>query len=797
MGPSDPAPIPATPGGDIARWLLGAALLPQTAWAATLSVPGDHADVPSAIAAAEPGDTIEIASGTWSGDLAIDRDLTLRGTDPDVVLTPATLTEGAALLTLSEATVRLEGLTLDAAGIRGIQATNADLTLVDVTVRDGDHPESGGGLDVRGGQARLERVALVDNRSGDGFGGHLAAFDAAVTLVGGRVEGGRAERGGGLYLDGGRLDVTGTAFTRNAARRDDDRGLGGAIATERTTVTLTDATFVDNRVTEGQGGHVSIFRGTATVSGCRFEGVPGRPSATEYFGGGLAVYDAPLVVEDATFVDLSVNHSGLEDTFGFGGAIIVYGAVGATFDIRDSTFRGNRVTAFGGAVRIDAGSGRIAGSTFEDNTADFGGAVHVATDGEVIIEGSTFTGNSARFAGAVRWRPPSSATATSALVLRDNTFVDNVAENYGGVLYGRAGGRLEAHDNVMTASQGTLGGALMVWQVRDVELVRNTFCGNVATGGTAPDGGAVASFRSGSGTYRIANNVFLENAAGAWGGALSLVQDGDVDLEHNTFVGNRSPDGAAVGLRGNGDRRVVLRMHDNLVGWNDGGEAIAGGDVARLDLHHNALWANPGGDVEALLDPDLLDNVTEDPRVQAFTADGDCTTDRPWPTWGSPLVDAADPESIDLDGSRADIGATGGPDADPAFWVDADADDSPVLFDCDDTDEARSPLAGEQPYDGIDQDCDDADLTDVDGDGFDGGEDGPDCDDEDAGISPEAQEIADDGIDQDCDGEDRVTAAPDPPDEGDAGCGCASTSTGGPALLLVGLLLGLRRRHPG
>lgn len=72
--------------------------------------------------------------------------------------------------------------------------------------------------------------------------------------------------------------------------------------------------------------------------------------------------------------------------------------------------------------------------------------------------------------------------------------------------------------------------------------------------------------------------------------------------------------------------------------------------------------------------------------------------------------------------------------------------------DCDDTDAAIFPGSSETPYDGIDQDCDGADLTDVDGDGWDASiVGGGDCHDGDASVHPGATETAD-GVDQDCDG---------------------------------------------
>ena len=81
--------------------------------------------------------------------------------------------------------------------------------------------------------------------------------------------------------------------------------------------------------------------------------------------------------------------------------------------------------------------------------------------------------------------------------------------------------------------------------------------------------------------------------------------------------------------------------------------------------------------------------------------------------------------------------------------------------DCDDTAVDIYPGAEERCGDGIDQDCNGTDLecpcNDRDGDGWQAG-DGctppVDCDDGDASVHPEADEICGDGIDQDCNGAD-------------------------------------------
>jgi MYXO-CTERM domain-containing protein len=118
------------------------------------------------------------------------------------------------------------------------------------------------------------------------------------------------------------------------------------------------------------------------------------------------------------------------------------------------------------------------------------------------------------------------------------------------------------------------------------------------------------------------------------------------------------------------------------------------------------------------------------------------------------LIDAAD---ISLDPSTAHLwyqDADGDGFGNPAVFIESCSPPDGYVednSDCDDTDAEVYPGAPEVPYDGIDQDCDGSDLTDVDGDGYDAEiVGGTDCDDTEATTNPAAIETAD-GVDEDCD----------------------------------------------
>ncbi|MCB9762498.1 MAG: hypothetical protein H6739_22055 [Alphaproteobacteria bacterium] len=712
-------------------------LLAPPALAATLTVgpSGDHATVQEAVDAASDGDELRIEAGTFEERVDIGKDLTLIGAGAGTVLTSTDV-----VVVIAEATVVLQDLTVTAAGERGVSASDADLTLTRVAVGGASGDRSGGGIYLYEGALTIADSSFADADVGTGDGGHVAAFLADVTVTDTSFSSGVAQKGGAVYLYDCEATFTRASFSQNTAHPVDAQARGGAIRAELGTLTL-DTTIFDENAADF-GGAVSVNAGALFDEDSAYT----ENTTNGLYGGALAIWDSDAAISRSWFeANAALDSSGGGQAYG--GAVLVAGDTGGQVTISGSTFLENQATDYGGAIHASSGTLELDDLTLEGNAAGSGGAIYASTAGRILIQRSEFVGNVSGNGSGIRWRP---SEAGAHLHVEDSAFDGNVSTQRGGGIYAYGGEHLEINSTRFTSNEAALGGGMMTFGVDIVAVHNNIFCDNSATGDSQSYGGGALAYESGDTSSLWANNVFAENHAEVRGGGLLLWNSADAEVVNNDFLSNSADTGGQAMFF----RDTAGRFVNNLVMEHPQGTAVESSSSPTVALDYNDLYNNLDNLDSNLAGQAGSNNLAVDPGFEVRWSGG-CDRDTWFLATESPLVDAGDPSISDWDGSRSDIGAYGGPYVDVRLFTDEDEDGWLATEDCDDTDPDVHPEAPEQPYDGIDQDCDGVDLVDVDEDGWDAVEaGGEDCDDDAAAVNPGATEVWYNGLDEDCDGND-------------------------------------------
>ncbi|MEQ1568585.1 MAG: putative metal-binding motif-containing protein [Myxococcota bacterium] len=338
---------------------------------------------------------------------------------------------------------------------------------------------------------------------------------------------------------------------------------------------------------------------------------------------------------EAVHVDkeLSIVGDGatLIDATGLGAALTV--DFGVTFVGELATWVSDEgaLYATGAVVLSDStvtgGAGSTVGSGSVLERVSFTGANLQLSAGATLTD-VTFAGTSTTYVGGGLW-------VTGGDVVCTRCEFDGNSAVEGAAVYAVTPGTVQLVDSTLT---NTLGGSSAVFSYGGrLELVRTTFA-NLSGYGVI-----------GTGTGSFRNVVVIEPV-----GYSFLLADGPWELSNADLVGS------TVGVSLTGDLSVVNTL---VVGAQS--DPFLGGTVS-YSLADQVVLAGTA-------------NLSEDPMWVAG---------RPLP-W-SPLIDGGDPAIVDPDGTRSNIGSTGGPDADPALYADDDGDGSPLVTDCDDTDASIS-----------------------------------------------------------------------------------------------------------
>jgi len=522
----------------------------------------------------------------------------------------------------------------------------------------------------------------------------IDATDSEIDLTTGALFGrGLAGPGAIVRVSGGEL-----ALLEVTARDGTASGRGGIVYAENAEVSIIASNFDGGSALDG--GCLAVRADqphTLSLLGVVFR------QCTATFDGGAMRVEGPVTVDGAG-VSMQAG------TARRGGGLAALG--GATLTLATSELTGNSAFQGGGAAYVDGSSLTLSGAALASNTAPTGGAVQVA-GGTLALDVVGFAGNEAFDNGGAVFLQGSTIDSIDAAYLRN------------GALGGRGGG-------LYLGSGSTV-----------VRQVRSTFCRNQAGLG----GGAYTALDDDS-TW--SNVRFIDNDALLEGGGLSHFGDGTLTLSFANFLGNSAGQGSGAALLAEG----AVHLDDTLVAWSTGATAAVARDGGSVSRGRTAWFANDEGDL-AGLPPNDPDALFGDPLLDRYTPGTPCEVVQDWPGISSALRDAGRSDEVfeDLDGTRADLGAYGGPDAPADVWeIDRDDDGFAQIDDCDDGNDQVYPGAADSPYDGLDADCRRDDDYDADGDGFqaiDYG--GVDCDDADPAIYPDAPEDPAIDVDMNCD----------------------------------------------
>jgi MYXO-CTERM domain-containing protein len=332
---------------------------------------------------------------------------------------------------------------------------------------------------------------------------------------------------------------------------------------------------------------------------------------------------------------------------------------GATLTVEDSSFNTGRLGSNGGGIYSLGG---VSGITLE----------------RVTFEG--VTGSDRGFDGGAVYV----ANAAGPVTLTDVAFSRVEASGNGGAIYS-SNTDLTCTRCTFDYTNGVSGGAIYSAGSGSLTLTNSSVCGSSAGGG-----GAV--YGSSTGTIRATR--FSNSSATTAGGALFL-NGGTWTVENNSFLAVAG--GSVVDVSNS-----TQSLRNNLFYDNGAGLDLSVGNLVTV----TAMAFNWFGDAARVFNyPTAGNDVSgDDPELAAWSDDGDCTNDLLFPAFGSPLIDAGAPALLDPDGSVSDVGAYGGPDADPALHGDDDGDGSPFLKDCDDGNAAMFP-GNLEVCDTYDNDC--------------------------------------------------------------------------------------------
>jgi len=288
--------------------------------------------------------------------------------------------------------------------------SQADVVLDGLTITGGGaEPEEqlvGGGLWSIESNLSINGCTFENNSAE--WGGGIYLYDATVEITNSSFRENAAYTGGGMTVGYSSLTMENCLFEGNSATAD---GFSAGLHISSGTVAeLTDCTFLDNQ----GNGTLGVIEAIVEMESCHFEGNEGATI------GALASQLSTLTINDSTFVDnaasepsghagaLFSDHGSLDLTDSSfegnsagleGGAL--FAQLGSSITASGCRFFANTSNNGGGAVLVANESVVVSECLFVDNSAtEEAGALGLGMNEESSVSHCTFAGNSCETGGS-------------------------------------------------------------------------------------------------------------------------------------------------------------------------------------------------------------------------------------------------------------------------------------------------------------------------------------------------------------------------------------------------------------
>lgn len=376
-----------------------------------------------------------------------------------------------------------------------------NLTLMDITLENGNAGNQDGGAIEGSGTIVLSNVTIQNSKANSGFcGGAIATDSTGTTIISNSTFQQDTAGSGGVICTSGSLDITSSHFLFNTATNTSIGGGGAIYLFPGASMVFKAGELNGNSAL--RGGAIYLV-GNAQVS-FKSNGQPVSFAANNAADSGGAIYVDPsdvsgyLNIDNANFTGNSAPQNTV--ALGYGGAIAFRGASPMT--ISYSFFSKNQ-GRFGGAVFVGNGVNGVNASinhtVFDQNQSTlFGGGLYTNGDNTHLnISDAVFTHNQTEAGGGV-------ARFNAILSVSDSSFTNNTATKFGGGILVAAGptpdvgGYVEIRDSTIAANTAPQGGG--VYNSAEVDLGNITLVSN--TNGL---------FSSGSGVISRLYNTVLQN----------------------------------------------------------------------------------------------------------------------------------------------------------------------------------------------------------------------------------------------------------------------------------------------